>query len=233
MLNSTNHEALADAFRTAVEREFRFLVDEDAFQMEIVKPCWIQYRSKRTYVNIYHESNFGLQVEFNLTQRVSIAEDPPYGLSDLFYAISGQVALPSDIEDLVRAAKEKPGRYSRWFFAETVPHVNQVVRRLAELTKEYGRGLLGGDIDAYSMMNRSRSKRTDAWHRSMWLGELPPEVAVEAENLPIGELEHVRNEHLKDQIISTYGDAVAEIRDLPADEFLKRYVSLRLKRQSV
>lgn len=255
MLNEIDHEALGDAFRAAAEAEFHFLIEDLGFQLEGMKPRWLQYCRASVSVNIYHDSNFGLQVEFGrrsdslgeLGGRSWISrvfsrdrgvrppadkgpEIPPFGLTEVLIAQSRKAPLPADIQELVDTYKRTPDTYFRWFPAETPGQVRTTLHRMAELTREYAPPLLRGDPEAFHALDVDRLKRTELWNRSRWLNELPADLAEECRHLPTAELEHRRNEYLKSRILATRGESVADIRELPADEFLKIYWSRQVKR---
>ena len=59
----------------------------------------------------------------------------------------------------------------------------------------------------------------------MFLSQLPPAVAADCQDMPTEQVERLANEHRKAQIVAKHGDEVSDMLDLPANEFVQRWVS--------
>jgi hypothetical protein len=149
-------------------------------------------------------------------------------MPEVLSVLADRDTLPSEIGTLIRDSEVDPDFFRQWFRADTPAQVDEMVQRLSDLTRRYATKLLQGDDQSFRDLEEYSARKTELWNRRRWLKELPPEIATECRNLPTTELERRRNEYHKERILAKEGERVADIRDLPADEFLKRHLSRQL-----
>jgi hypothetical protein len=248
MLSGDKKEHLSHVFQRATHDNFAFLVRNYGFTAHTVAPTLVRYRSDKVIVNVFHGSAFQLGVEIGLTESahapvsskhfswwdllasrsVRGAEDPKIDAVDLQSAIAALVDARTAPSDVRERLKTKPKDYDPWFVADTPEETRRAVRRLADLTEQYGTALLRGDLGVFRNVQEYIQRQAAERTRIMLLEQLPSDVAEQSQHMSVAELYQIRDEIHKQKIIAEQvSDLPEEWRDLPADEFMKRYTHLK------